>query len=73
MLLMKVSFISHIINIKMQFGIMKENVYARLTVKVIHIIMLTKTTFYVITFYLFISIKKDMQVVDVGVRRCRLA
>ena len=37
MLLMKVSFISHIINIKMQFGIMKANLYARLTVKVIHI------------------------------------
>ena len=34
--------------------------------------MFTKITFYVITFYLFTSIKKYMQVVDLGVRRCRL-
>ena len=59
---------------------MKENVYARLTVKVIHVLhmskirsVFTKTTFYVITFYLFTSIIKYMQVVDLGVRRCRLA
>ena len=32
----------------------------------------TKITFYVITFYLFTSINKYMQVVDLGVRRCRM-
>ena len=32
----------------------------------------TKITFYVITFYLFTSIKQYMQMVDLGVRRCRM-
>ena len=61
---------------------MKENVYARLTVNVIHItayeynyisVYENNISCHVITLYLFTSIKKYMQMVDFGVRRCCLA
>ena len=63
----------------MQFGIMKD-VYARLTVKVIHItayeynyISVYENNILCHTFLLFTFIKKYVQVDDLGVRQYRLA
>ena len=57
---------------------MKENVYARLTVIVIHITAdeenyITVYENYILCHNFFTSIQKFMQVVDLEVRRCRLA